>query len=180
MAIKDQTHGKVSLKGLSTDTKPTNGIKAGSVFYETDTDNSYEFYGTSWSQKSTNGATDVHMASSDVIPANQKNVSYAFTSSAAAVGTTVDISQYVGCIIDISALTGETITITGLIGANQDVETDAILPIDIQTGALAAGGTALVVGTYIIPKDQFMYEKLKLTKSGAAATSTTTLHFYGA
>ncbi len=180
MTVKDQTHKRVFLKGLSTDTKPTTNVVAGSTFYETDTENKYMFFGTTWTQTGTDGSDHLYLKSSDIVPTNQKNVSYAFTSTAAAVGTTVDISQYVGCIIDISVLTAETIAITGFIGANQDVETDAIVPIDIQTGVLAAGGTALVIGTYIIPKEQFMYEKIKLTKSGGVSTSTTTLHFYGA
>jgi hypothetical protein len=36
--------------GVSTDTKPTTGVPAGSVFYETNTANTYVYNGSSWVQ----------------------------------------------------------------------------------------------------------------------------------
>lgn len=50
MAILDQTSGQTHIKGLSTDTKPTQNVVAGSTFIEADTGAEYVFTGVFWKQ----------------------------------------------------------------------------------------------------------------------------------
>lgn len=53
MAITNKlSHGTnyVELEGLSTDTKPTEGIGVNSKFYELNTGDTYYFDGTTWSK----------------------------------------------------------------------------------------------------------------------------------
>ncbi len=48
MAVTGPYEHKVSYIGLSTDTKPTEGVLPGTGFYESDTGMNYIYTGTAW------------------------------------------------------------------------------------------------------------------------------------
>lgn len=48
MAVTGPYDGYVNYLGLSTDTKPTEGIDPGTKFYETDTGKKYIYSGSAW------------------------------------------------------------------------------------------------------------------------------------
>lgn len=48
MTVAGPFDHEVTYIGLSTDTKPTEAVPAGSDFYETDTGDTYKYSGTAW------------------------------------------------------------------------------------------------------------------------------------
>ena len=64
MTVQRSKGGEQKFYGLSSDTKPTEDIGIGSTFWETDTDNRYEFNGTEWklyASAATAGSTSQHV-----------------------------------------------------------------------------------------------------------------------
>lgn len=48
MTITGPYEGHIEYLGLSTDTKPTEGVEVGTEFYETDTGYTYIYSGSAW------------------------------------------------------------------------------------------------------------------------------------
>ena len=48
MTITGPYEGQIKYLGLSTDTKPTIGVRIGTEFYETDTGTTYIYSGSAW------------------------------------------------------------------------------------------------------------------------------------
>lgn len=91
----DQTTGQVHLKLLSSETKPTVNVVAGSTCVETDTDNEFRYNGdgtaAGWVQTSTGGAGYTHIASGMDTRGNYPSTWYLEWSGAAGAADNAEI-----------------------------------------------------------------------------------------
>ena len=90
------------------------------------------------------------------------------TGTAAALGR-ITLGSMKNVWFTITASGGETISVTAYLDSAESLETAALRPIDLNTGALN-GATALATGSYQL-KDICAYS-LKFTKSAAVQTGT--------
>ncbi len=105
----------VTFTGLSTDTKPTTGFGPESKFYETDTNNSFEWDGDSWNQL----PSAVHGALSVTTSDHMKTFSEEYaTSSGALVGAGNIIAPASGKRISVYSVRMKTDSTAGLINAD--------------------------------------------------------------
>lgn len=121
-------------------------------------------------QKSTGGAAHFYLKQTDIPFPESWSGDYTLSPVNGTPAQTGTITSYSKATFVISGLTAQTVSVTGFIGSAQTLETAAIRPIDLNTGALATAST-LGNGSYTIAN--LCVHKLKFTVSGAETPTVT-------
>lgn len=174
MAIASYTIGSLQfVTVLSSDTKPTGSVRVGSLCYETDTGDKYEYDGNSWIQVADNGSgyTSVQADYRGVYPASYylNATGTAGTNDNDVVYTSNDITtyntHYVECTagtIDVDVSLDGTNYIAAVAGVSLVTTTPATRAID------AASGVCLRI--------EGKFKKLRVNQKGATASNARIAH----
>lgn len=163
---------------LSTDTKPTGSVRVGSLCYETDTGDKYEYDGNSWIQVADNGSgyTSVQADYRGVYPASYY---LNFTGSAGTndndvVYTSNDISMY-----NVHYIEGTAGTVdiqVSVDGTNFNTTQAAVLlHDDVTTGG---GVNVLTIASGKIGVLRGKYKKLRILQNGATGSNARGAHVW--
>jgi len=166
----DSVKAQQKFKGLSSDTKPTQNVPAISVFIETDTGNEYEYSGTSWIQKSTNGSVLVRQVANEVAFPEQWYLPFtgvAGVNDNDVVYTSTDVSMYNVHIIEATA--GTVDIQVSVDGTNFNaLQAAVLLHDDVTTGGgvkvltMASGKIGILTGKY---------NAIRVLQNGATASN---------